>query len=58
LKEAFESMVMLGLPTGSIVAPNYDANVDEKFHIRVKSVPICQTCSELVTTVKEALGLS
>jgi hypothetical protein len=58
LKEAFESMTMLGLPTGSIIAPNYDAKVDDKFHIRVKSVQICQTCSELVTTVKEAIGLS
>ena len=58
LKEAFENMVMLGLPTGSIVAPNYDPHVDDKFHIRVKNVSICQTCSDLVTTVKESLKFS
>ena len=47
---------MLGLPLGSIIAPNYDANVDEKHDIRVKTISICQTCSELVTVVVETLN--
>lgn len=57
LKKAYDAMLQLGLPTGSIVPPSYSEN-DEKFHVWVKNVQICQMCSQLVTTVNESLRLS
>jgi len=51
-------MISLGLPTGSIVPPHHEETMNEKFHVWVKSIQICQTCSQLVSTVNESLKLS
>jgi hypothetical protein len=59
LREAYDTMVGFGLPTGSIIPPNYDSNVaDEHFYVNVRNVAICQTCSQLVSVVNENAALS